>query len=828
MQRSIFLALSFVFLLALPARANDSVDYASFSTLYESKLTDSASSSMVRVGTLAVSLYDGHITVWDLGDFSHPIRRGSLPVDPDALRLIVHRGECYLLARHLKYLNDGFHEYWGYLYWIDLSNPDSPHSTELYDTGYVAGTASWGDDLIFTTYAEFCNIPPLGNCWFDYSGTKVMHFTSPTDISVGDFGLGKTDDYMGSGPWLWVIHGDLLTVYAPTGSLQNGIERALPLGSKLISIDGDRAWIRTSSSTFESFRVTPDEVISERIFSCDQADDVGRIIPWQDGVVALGSFGVQVFGIPGSASSIWRVAQSSNSAITQNNRAWVASEITGIQQILLDPAVETPPKIGVIDEEYAHFDITADGHFLYSKTAGFLDCWDLQSPGGPQLAIRTSLGSTAGIFSISIQNDEIAVVYSDEVQFFRFNTTNGLPTFETGLPTQITARDGLFGNGCIALLSQTEGLEIHGLEAGNPLLSLYDEEGFANLQQLHVDGDMVWFLSGNPLNGYQLVGISISQLDAPFKAAEIPLSSYVPHFSVSAGDLITAPNGGTPHAYHYESGMGVSDLGEPFPSDAFEVVLLHDGILYTSSREEIRVYLWGGGSPALLGLQEGSGTNVGYELLDRGGNLAFLTADSHTGHLLPIYPAQISPFRVPVLVENFQVQTTGAQCRLTMKLAEPLPVERLRLIVLKPGMEQKLDLERMGTTEYQAWDEVYADEVSYRLMEKQEGATWIVLHEESVAGTTLSWVGPRILQNPASGSLHVAFMQARTGPVFLDVIDLAGRRIARLQSGVLQSGLHQFLWNGRDEKGSSVAKGVYFLRSQFAGHVSSSKFVWLR
>jgi len=267
-----------IFLLALPARASESVDYASFPTLYESKLTSSASSSMVRLGTLAVSLCDGHITVWDLGDFSHPIRRGSLAIDSGALRLIV------------------------------------------------------------------------------------------------------------------------------------------PLGSKLISVDRDRAWIHTSPSTFESFRAAPDEVISERIFNCDQTDAVGHIIPWQDGVVALGSFGVLVFGIPGSASPIWRIAQSPNSAITQNNRAWVASEITGIQQILLDPALETPPKIGVIDEEYAHFDITPGGHFLYSKTAGFLDCWDLQSSGGPQLAIRTSLGSTAGIFSISIQNDEIAVVYSDEVQ----------------------------------------------------------------------------------------------------------------------------------------------------------------------------------------------------------------------------------------------------------------------------------------------------------------------------------------------------------------------------------------------------------------------------
>jgi len=755
------------------------------------------------------------------------MRRGELRVDSDAEQLIQHRGECYLISNFYNYIRDGLIDTAGHLDWIDLSNPDLPARTQVYDTGYIGEATSWGDDLIYNTYGQTCDVPPIDNCWFAYHGSKILHFSSATQVTIADAGDRYDQDFMGSGLWFWILRGDLLTAYPSTDSGAAGVRRGVPLGSRLISVKGDLAWARTSASTFECFRASPDTVISVRRYTSEVASGISRVVPWQSGALALGGFGVQIFGSDASSSPIWRVAQSPNFALVQNNRAWVISELTGGQEILLDPPVETPPRIGLIREEYSRLNMSADGRFLFAKVDGLFDSWDLESTGGPQRTSRTYLGSTPTINSISIQDNRVALVYPDEVQLYRFDTTSGVPSYETSFSTQIGAVAGAFANEAFVVLSQEDGLEIHGTGQGTPLLSHYDSEDFTSLQQLHVEGTMVWFLSGTG-STTELIGVSIAQPQAPQAVARIPLGTTVRWLSIDRGTVLVLRGDGTCHALSFGEGEGADDLGEIFPGSVFELVLLQDGILYTVVAADIRVWRWNGGAPELLGLQEGPATYSVNGVVVRGGSLALLTSDPHEGHILRVYPAQLPDVKVPVLLESFEVYPTGTRRHLVWRLATSLPVSSMKLVVVDGGFEKDLALQSTSRFHYGAWDELRTHEVTYRLLEKQTGGSWIILHEEQVAGSTLSWIGPKVLQNPALGSLDVAFAQPRSGSVTIDVIDLAGRRVARLQSGVLPSGLHNFQWDGRDASGRAVARGVYFLRSQSGGHVSSTKFTLVR
>jgi hypothetical protein len=66
--------------------------------------------------------------------------------------------------------------------------------------------------------------------------------------------------------------------------------------------------------------------------------------------------------------------------------------------------------------------------------------------------------------------------------------------------------------------------------------------------------------------------------------------------------------------------------------------------------------------------------------------------------------------------------------------------------------------------------------------------------------------------NPLSGTSRIQLDLARGGHVMLDVIDLAGRNVARLVDRDLDAGRHAFSWSGQGSAGARVPAGVYFVR----------------
>jgi flagellar hook assembly protein FlgD len=59
--------------------------------------------------------------------------------------------------------------------------------------------------------------------------------------------------------------------------------------------------------------------------------------------------------------------------------------------------------------------------------------------------------------------------------------------------------------------------------------------------------------------------------------------------------------------------------------------------------------------------------------------------------------------------------------------------------------------------------------------------------------------------------------------VSISIYDLAGRRVATLQEGEMESGEHSVVWNGRSDNGDPVASGQYrYVMKTAEGQVSRS------
>jgi hypothetical protein len=97
----------------------------------------------------------------------------------------------------------------------------------------------------------------------------------------------------------------------------------------------------------------------------------------------------------------------------------------------------------------------------------------------------------------------------------------------------------------------------------------------------------------------------------------------------------------------------------------------------------------------------------------------------------------------------------------------------------------------------------------------------------SIAAAPFASLGPN-LPNPFRASTTIPFELREAGPVVVDVVSVAGRRIARLVDGSLPAGPHAVRWNGRDASGRSVPAGMYFYRIESAAGRESRKMVRVR
>lgn len=66
--------------------------------------------------------------------------------------------------------------------------------------------------------------------------------------------------------------------------------------------------------------------------------------------------------------------------------------------------------------------------------------------------------------------------------------------------------------------------------------------------------------------------------------------------------------------------------------------------------------------------------------------------------------------------------------------------------------------------------------------------------------------------NPFNPSTVISYQLPVSSEVRLEIYNLAGQRVQTLVVGTLRAGLHQAVWDGRDDFGGRVASGKYFYR----------------
>jgi hypothetical protein len=75
--------------------------------------------------------------------------------------------------------------------------------------------------------------------------------------------------------------------------------------------------------------------------------------------------------------------------------------------------------------------------------------------------------------------------------------------------------------------------------------------------------------------------------------------------------------------------------------------------------------------------------------------------------------------------------------------------------------------------------------------------------------------------NPAGSETHLQFLLPREGPVEIDALDIAGRRVRALARGQRQAGRTEMAWDLKDNEGHHVAPGIYLIRARLLDKLST-------
>jgi hypothetical protein len=87
----------------------------------------------------------------------------------------------------------------------------------------------------------------------------------------------------------------------------------------------------------------------------------------------------------------------------------------------------------------------------------------------------------------------------------------------------------------------------------------------------------------------------------------------------------------------------------------------------------------------------------------------------------------------------------------------------------------------------------------------------------------------RAVPNPFRNGMHMMYdVGAMNQRVSIGVYDLAGRLVRTLASGVQSPGRHAIEWDGHDEQGSRVNKGMYFIHVRIGDQARQVRVTFLQ
>jgi hypothetical protein len=96
------------------------------------------------------------------------------------------------------------------------------------------------------------------------------------------------------------------------------------------------------------------------------------------------------------------------------------------------------------------------------------------------------------------------------------------------------------------------------------------------------------------------------------------------------------------------------------------------------------------------------------------------------------------------------------------------------------------------------------------------------------AGTPLVYALVQNYPNPFNPVTNISYSIAGRGHVLVTVYDVTGRRVRTLVNEIQDPARYQINWDGRDDMGTELASGVYFIRFSSGEHRFAKKAVLLR
>jgi hypothetical protein len=118
----------------------------------------------------------------------------------------------------------------------------------------------------------------------------------------------------------------------------------------------------------------------------------------------------------------------------------------------------------------------------------------------------------------------------------------------------------------------------------------------------------------------------------------------------------------------------------------------------------------------------------------------------------------------------------------------------------------------------------------YTLHGREAGEDWQLLRSESIALDALA-TAPRLLgayPNPFNPQTTLRFTLGAPARVRLVVHDVTGRRVRVIADESFAAGVHERIWDGRDDGGNELASGIYLLRLNTAAGGQAQRLVLLR
>jgi len=116
----------------------------------------------------------------------------------------------------------------------------------------------------------------------------------------------------------------------------------------------------------------------------------------------------------------------------------------------------------------------------------------------------------------------------------------------------------------------------------------------------------------------------------------------------------------------------------------------------------------------------------------------------------------------------------------------------------------------------------------YRIDYTRDGDRHALFETDWVEPLPAKFVLHQNLPNPFNPSTRISFELGEPCRATLAIYDIAGRLVRSLVDDMMEAGKHSAVWNGRSDRGETLASGIYFYRLRAGSFTETRKMVLLK